>query len=104
MFENYAIGELTDDELVDTMEIIAEAKKFSTEEKRIVDKGLSRKERKLLKEENCTIERAAIIMQDLVKFTTPAGEKRLQQAHQMSCQCRDGLIRAKVRFGGQSCD
>ena len=81
MFENYAIGELTDDELVDTMEIIAEAKKFSTEEKRIVDKGLSRKERKLLKEENCTIERAAIIMQDLVKFTTPAGEKRLQQAH-----------------------
>ncbi len=80
MFENYAIGELTDDELVDTMEIIAEAKKFSTEEKRIVDKGLSRKERKLLKEENCTIERAAIIMQDLVKFTTPAGEKRLQQA------------------------
>ena len=80
MFENYAIGELTDDELVDTMEIIAEAKKFSTEEKRIIDKGLSRKERKLLKEENCTIERAAIIMQDLVKFTTPAGEKRLQQA------------------------
>ena len=80
MFENYAIGELTDEELVDTMEIIEEAKRFSTEEKRAVDKSLSKKERKRIKEENCTIERAGIIMQDLMKFTTPAGERRIQQA------------------------
>ncbi|MBR5442266.1 MAG: MFS transporter [Clostridia bacterium] len=80
MFENYAIGELTDDELLDTMEIIEEAKSFSAEEKRIINKGLDKKERKRIREENNTIERAAIIMQDLVKFTTPAGEKRIQQA------------------------
>lgn len=80
MFENYAIGELTDDELLDTMEIIEKAKRFSTEEKRAVNKSLDKKERKRIKEKNCTIERAAIIMQDLVKFTTPAGEMRVQQA------------------------
>ena len=80
MFENYAIGELTDDELIDAMELIKEAREYSTEEKRTVGKGISKQERKRIKEENCAIERADIIMQDLMKFTTSAGEKRLQQA------------------------
>ncbi len=80
MFENYALGELEDDELLETMEIIEQAKAFYGKEKKNVDKGLSKADKKQIKEDNLTIERAAIIMQDLNKFSGEAGKMRLQQA------------------------
>ncbi len=80
MFENYALGELEDGELEETMEIIEQAKMFYGKEKKTVDKSLSKAARKQIKEDNLTIERAAIIMKDLNKFSTQAGEIRLQQA------------------------
>ncbi len=82
MFENYALGELEDGELEETMEIIEQAKMFCGKEKRIIDKSLSKTARKQIKEDNLTIERATIIMQDLNKFSTEAGRIRLQQAQE----------------------
>ncbi len=80
MFENYALGELEDGELVEAMEIIEQAKEFYGKDKKAVDKSLSKAQRKQIKEDNLTIERAAIIMQDLNKFLGEAGKMRLQQA------------------------
>lgn len=82
MFENYALGELEDGELEETMEIIEQAKMFCGKEKRIIDKSLSKTARKQIKEDNLTVERASIIMQDLNKFSTEAGRIRLQQAQE----------------------
>ena len=80
MFENHSLGLLEDNELVDAMEIIEEAKEFSGQNKNSVNKTLSRKAKREIKERNDTIQRATIIMQDLNKFSTPAGKARLQQA------------------------
>lgn len=80
MFENHSLGLLEDNELIDVMEIIEEAKEFSTQEKTSVNKTLSRSAKKEIKEKNAAIERAAIIMQDLNKFSTAAGKARLRQA------------------------
>lgn len=80
MFENHSLGLLEDNELIDVMEIIEEAKEFSTQEKTSVNKTLSKAAKKEIKEKNAAIERAAIIMQDLNKFSTAAGKARLRQA------------------------
>ena len=80
MFENYTLGALEDDELSDAMSVIVEAKEYYGKEKTPVSKGLSKAQRKEIKERNLAIERAAIVMQDLNKFTSPAGQARLNQA------------------------
>ncbi len=104
MFENYALGVLDDDELENTMEIIVQAKNLFGKEKLPVDKSAlkaakalphkSDEEKQLrkaeikkakteienAKETNLAIERSAIIMKDLEKFSTQAGIARLNQA------------------------
>ena len=80
MFENHSLGMLEDDELLDAMEIIEEAKEFSTKEKTSSTKALNGKAKREIKERNDTIQRAEIIMRDLNKFSTPAGKARLRQA------------------------
>ena len=80
MFENHSIGLLEDDELEDAMGVILEAKRVYGKEKTVVGKAESKAERKKAKEENLAIERAAIIMQDLNKFSSEAGKARLMQA------------------------
>jgi hypothetical protein len=80
MFENYSLGELEDGEFEDAMSIIIEAKGLYTQEKESVAKGLNKAERKRIKERNLAIERASIIMQDLEKFTTESGIKRVVEA------------------------
>ena len=80
MFENHSLGVLEDDELVDAMEIIHEAKTHFGKEKIKADKSLSKAEKKAVKEANLAIERASIIMQDLSKFSGEAGLARLSQA------------------------
>lgn len=80
MFENYSLGELEDEELEDVMEIIIQAKALSGEAKSNVDKTADKATRKEIKERNLAIERTAIIMADLNKFTTGAGLARLSQA------------------------
>jgi len=79
MFENHTLGKLDDDELVDAMDVITQAKEYFGKEK-MSAKGAGKEEKKEIKEHNLAIERAAIIMEDLHKFTTPAGRARVQQA------------------------
>ena len=80
MFENHSLGLLEDDELQDAMEVIVEAKALLEQEKASVNRALSRKAKTEIKEKNLAIERAAIVLQDLNKFSTPVGKARLQQA------------------------
>lgn len=104
MFENYSLGVLEDDELKDVMGIILQAKelfgrtpvspdksklklarkmsKKSTEEKLLRKQAIkdAKKELAEIKEKNLAIERSTIIMQDLEKFTTEAGIKRIADA------------------------
>ena len=62
------------------MEIISEAKTYCGKEKQTVSKGAPKALRKEIKEQNLAVERAAIIMQDLNKFSGDAGRARLAQA------------------------
>ena len=80
MFENYSLGVLEDGELEEAMEIIREANDNFGKEKVKADKTASKAEKKAIKETNLAIERAAIIMQDLNKFSDEAGIARLTQA------------------------
>ncbi len=104
MFENYSIGALEDRELTEGMEIILQAKELFGKEKLIADKSALKAAKKLprrsseekelrsraikaakneldsVRETNLAIERAAIIMEDLNKFSTAAGAARLVQA------------------------
>ncbi len=80
MFENHALGVLENEELIEGMRIIHEAKEYAGKEKVSALKSLSKQERKAAKEANQAIERAAIIMEDLRKFSTEAGKARLSLA------------------------
>lgn len=80
MFENYSLGVLEDGELEEAMEIIREANDNFGKEKVKADKTASKAEKKAIKETNLAIERAAIIMQDLNKFSGETGIARLAQA------------------------
>lgn len=81
MFENYALGVLENEELAEVMEIIHRAKSLFGKEKLTVDKNSDKAEKKKIKETNLAIERAAIIMEDLNKFSSEAGRARLAQAN-----------------------
>ena len=82
MFENYSLGVLENDELAEAMEIIHEAKSLYGKEKLDVDKKAEKSVKKEIKETNLAIERAAIIMEDLNKFSGEAGRARLAQAQE----------------------
>ena len=80
MFENHSLGLLEDDELEDAMSVIYEAKKYSGMEKVSVSRTDSKQDRKQVKQNNLAIERAAIVLQDLKKFSSEAGKARIAQA------------------------
>ena len=80
MFENHSLGKLEKDELVEAMEIIREAQRYFGREKLSADKSMSRAQKREIKEINLAVERSAIIMQDLRKFSGEAGMARLAQA------------------------
>ena len=91
MFENHALGELDKDELVEVMDIIHQAKDLCNKEKLPVNKYADKAEKKLIKETNLAIERAAIIIKDLEKFSTEAGKARIAAA-------REDISRDKLFF------
>ncbi len=80
MFENHSLGVLENDELAEAMEIIHQAKELYGKEKITVAKNADKALKKEIKETNLAIERSAIIMDDLNKFSTEAGRARLVQA------------------------
>lgn len=103
-FENYALGAIEQDEITETMDIILEAQNLNGKKKTVIDKTTLKKAKKMpksspeekearaaaikaakaeikaAKEQNLAIERAPIIIEDLNKFSTPAGKLRLAQA------------------------
>ncbi len=91
MFENHVLGELDKDELVEVMEIIHQAKDLCGKEKMAVNKSADKAEKKLIKETNLAIERSAIIIKDLEKFSTEAGKARIAAA-------REDIARDKLYF------
>ncbi len=80
MFENYSLGVLENEELTEGMEIILQAKSLFGKEKISVDRKAPKSVKKEIKETNLAIERAAIIMEDINKFSGEAGLARLAQA------------------------
>lgn len=104
MFENYSLGVLEDSELEEGMEIILQAKNLFGKEKQTVDKNGLREAKampkktdeekelrrqaikaakdsiKNIKETNLAIERSSIIMDDLNKFSTESGRRRIANA------------------------
>lgn len=104
MFENYSMGVLEDGELSEAMEIIHQAKELFGKTKLPVDKAKLREAKRLprktaeekelraqairqakaeinnAKETNLAIERAAIILEDLNKFSGEAGAARFETA------------------------
>lgn len=115
MFENYSMGVLEDGELSEAMEIIHQAKELFGKTKLPVDKAKLREAKRLprktaeekelraqairqakaeinnAKETNLAIERAAIILEDLNKFSGEAGAARFETA-------RADYARGKVYF------
>lgn len=77
MFESFGMGELSDSELLDTMELIRETREFIETEN---EPALTKKDAKAKK---LLSERAQIVMQDLNKFSTEAGLKRLERAKEV---------------------
>ncbi len=80
MFENHSMGVLEDAELTDCMETILQAKSLFGKENISADKKAEKSVKKEIKEKNLAIERAAIIMEDLNKFSSNAGKIRLANA------------------------
>lgn len=103
MFENHSLGMLENSELSEAMEIIHQAKAFYGKEKLPIDKKAEKSVKKEIKETNHAIERAAIIMEDLNKFSGEAGRARLAQAQEDYSQgivyfyenAKDGLRKAR---------
>lgn len=91
MFENHSLGELDDGELLDVMPIIENAQSMRDDKKMAVNKKAHKLERKRVKEHNLTVERVAIIIEDLDKFTTEAGKQRI-------CRAREDMENGTVYF------
>lgn len=77
MFENFGLGLLEDNELIDAMEIIREVTEFKNTQKS------SELNKKQLKERKLAAERAEIILEDLQKFSGEAGKARLRSAERV---------------------
>lgn len=82
MFEDYALGEIEEEQLTEAMKIIHTAKSLHGRDKESVKAAPNRKAKKNIRETNRAIERAAIIVNDLEKFKTPAGIARIQAARE----------------------
>ncbi len=104
MFENHALGVLEDDELTPAMQVIEEANEHFGKEPVSVDKSELKEAKRMpnktdeekelrslaikkakdninkVKEYNLAIERAPIVLDDLNKFSTVAGQERLKRA------------------------
>ena len=89
MFENHSLGALENAEFTEAMDIIHQAKSLYGKEKLTADKKADKAAKREIRETNLAIERAAIIMDDLNKFSTAAGKARLAQAQK---DCARGLV------------
>ncbi len=89
-FEDYGNGVLSDESLVETVEIINEAKGYFTKEPQLTpnDKTL----RKKVREENEKIEIAAFVMNEINRFSTERGINELENAKLIAAAGLEGFI------------
>ena len=82
-FEDAMSGIATDEQKAEISEIINTAKVYADKQKLSVQKGMSRAEKKQIREDNEQIEIAKIILNELDYFNTPEGKFELQYSHEI---------------------
>ena len=82
-FEDAMSGIATDEQKKEVAEIINTAKVYANKKKATVQKGMSKAERKHIREDNEQIEIAKIILNELDYFNTPEGEFELQYSREI---------------------
>ncbi len=112
LFEDYANGVLSDEKLVEAVEIIKEAELYFNKTpndlsgaKAVLRQAKSRGKEEYAsakaefhrqKEENEKIEIAAFVMEELKKFTTPEGIDELENAKAFAVKGLDGFLTMKL--------
>lgn len=94
-FEDYGNGVLSDESLVETVEIISEAKQFGAREIQPVPKD--KKLAKAVREENEKTEISRYVMNEINRFTTERGIRELENAKRIAAAGLDGFISVAVR-------
>ena len=82
-FEDAMSGIATDEQKKEVAEIINTAKEYVNKEKLTIGKGMSKAEKKQIREDNEQIEIAKIIMNELDYFNTPEGKFELQYSQEI---------------------
>ena len=82
-FEDAMSGISTDEQKKEVAEIINTAKKYANKEKLAIRKGMSKAEKKHIRQDNEQIEIAKIILKELDYFNTPEGEFEFQYSQQI---------------------
>ena len=88
LFEDYGNDVLSDEALIEAVEIINEAKEAAGRQVTQIPEKADKKEKKLLREENEKIEIAKIVMDELNIFDTEYGKTRVENAKKI---CEAGL-------------
>lgn len=86
MFEDYGNNVLTDEALIETVEIIKEAEEYQG--KRMVENAKKKEDRAL----NEKIEVANLVMQELNKYNTEYGKKQIENATILFNAGKDGFL------------
>ena len=82
-FEDAMSGIATEEQKKEVVEIINTAKVYANKKMFSVQKGMSRAEKKQIREDNEQIEIAKIILNELDYFNTPEGKFELQYSHEI---------------------
>ena len=82
-FEDDMNAIATDEQKNEVAEIIGNAKIFAYKEPTVIEKNMSKEEKKNIREENEQIEIAEIILDELNYFNTPAGRFELEYSQQV---------------------
>ena len=82
-FDDSMSGIATDEQKAEVAEIINTAKVYADKQKLSVQKGMSKAEKKHIREDNEQIEIAKIILNELDYFNTPEGKFELQYSQQV---------------------
>lgn len=82
-FEDAMSGIATDEQKAEISEIINTAKAYASKQRLSVQRGMSRAEKKQIREDNEQIEISKIILNELDYFNTPEGKFELQYSQQV---------------------
>ena len=92
LFEDYGNNVLSDEALIETVEIIKEAEEFGNKKPVEIEGKIPKKEKKRIREENEKIEIAALVNQELTRFDTEYGKIQIENAKQIYDAGLDGYL------------